>query len=281
MGPVTTADPLSAARSAVLVVVPAYNEEQTVGAVVSSLRGHAFDVVVVSDGSRDRTAELAEAAGARVLVLPINLGVGAALRCGFRFAVEHGYDVAVQCDADGQHPPEAVAELLDAMVVHDADLVVGSRFVTGSGDYRVGRSRRTAMRVLASLARRGGGVTVHDTTSGFRAIRRPLLDEFARKYPAQYLGDTFEALVASGRAGYRVVEFPVEMRERVAGESSAAGGIALRYLLRAVLAVLLRTGVRFTPAPARSPEPATLGRDTGAASSPVPGDGMDACADEP
>jgi glycosyltransferase involved in cell wall biosynthesis len=274
MGPVTTADPPTDAVpppscADVLVVVPAFNEEATVGEVVGALRAHGFAVAVVSDGSRDRTAERAEAAGATVLRLPMNLGVGAALRCGFRYAVEHGFEIAVQCDADGQHPPELVAHLLAQMAAVDADLVVGSRFASGGTGYRVGRSRRSAMHLLSSLARRGGGIEVLDTTSGFRAIRRPLLDEFAAKYPSQYLGDTFEVLVASGRAGYRVVEVPVEMRERTAGESSARGGVALRYLIRAVLAVVLRTGVRFAPVAGRSRGGSGAGRDTGGPSPPA------------
>ncbi|TML17536.1 MAG: glycosyltransferase family 2 protein, partial [Actinobacteria bacterium] len=112
----------------VLVVIPAFNEAQSVGPVVVKVSSLGYPALVVDDGSIDRTAEVAEQAGAVVLRLPVNLGVGGALRCGFRYAVTHGYRIVVQCDADGQHDPAQIARLLDAMYTHGADLVIGSRF---------------------------------------------------------------------------------------------------------------------------------------------------------
>jgi glycosyltransferase involved in cell wall biosynthesis len=224
----------------VLVVVPAFNEEACVGRVVAHLRALGYPALVVDDGSIDRTAEVAEQAGAIVLRLPVNLGVGGALRCGFRYAVTHGYQVVVQCDADEQHDPVQIAALLDAMRTHSADLVIGSRFAAGGDDYAVGRARRAVMHRLARMASRRTGVRITDATSGFRAIGGPLLGTFAATYPAEYLGDTMESLARAGRGGYRVVEVPVEMRARGMGVSTASPFASAWYLVRVVAAVWLQ-----------------------------------------
>jgi glycosyltransferase involved in cell wall biosynthesis len=223
----------------VLVVIPAYNEERSVASVVSAVRALGYPALVVDDGSLDRTSDSAGSAGAIVLRLPVNLGVGGALRCGFRYAVTHGYRVVVQCDADGQHDPAQISTLLDAMAEHDAQLVVGSRFA-GTGSYEAGRGRRFVMRRLASMASRRTGVTITDATSGFRAIGDNLLGAFASTYPTEYLGDTIESLARAGRAGYRVVEVPVEMRAREVGVSTASPSASAWYLLRVVAAVWLQ-----------------------------------------
>jgi glycosyltransferase involved in cell wall biosynthesis len=228
----------------VLVVVPAYNEEGNVGGVAHRLRALGHDCAVVDDGSTDDTAARARAAGAIVLRLPVNLGVGGALRCGFRYAIDHGYDMVVQCDADGQHAPEAVAGLVAAAHERDAHLVIGSRWLTQPPTYSVGWTRRSMMRWLSRLARLYTGLRLTDTTSGFRAIARPLLDEFARSYPVHYLGDTFEAAVVAARAGYRVVEVPVPMHERQSGASSANPIAAVAFVIRSVISVTTGLGFR-------------------------------------
>jgi glycosyltransferase involved in cell wall biosynthesis len=230
-----------------LVVVPALNEEGSVGAVVAALRAAGFDVAVVDDGSSDATADLAKAAGAAVLRLPFNLGVGGALRCGFRYAVDHGYDLVVQCDADGQHPPEQVRELVEVQRSTGAHLVIGSRFLPGAGSYELGGVRRRTMKVLSWMVRRFGKVSVLDTTSGFRCIAQPLLGEFARTYPVHYLGDTFEALLAAGKGGYRVLEVPVEMRERSHGSPSTSAFRSVVLVGRVVLVTLMGVSFRIRP----------------------------------
>jgi glycosyltransferase involved in cell wall biosynthesis len=224
----------------VLVVIPAFNEEPVVGSVVREVRAAGYPALVIDDGSLDRTADVSEQAGATVLRLPVNLGVGGALRCGFRYAVTHGYRTVVQCDADGQHDPAQIATLLDAMTERDARLVVGSRFAAGVREYEVGRARRFVMRRLARMASRRTGIDITDATSGFRAIGGNLLGAFAATYPTEYLGDTVESLARAGRAGYRVVEVPVEMRARSAGVSSASAISSGWYLLRVVAAVWLQ-----------------------------------------
>jgi glycosyltransferase involved in cell wall biosynthesis len=227
-------------RGDVLVVIPAFNEQETLGGVVGRVRAEGYSVLVVDDGSTDRTAGTGELAGATVIRLPVNLGVGGALRCGFRYAVTHDYPVVVQCDADGQHEPAEIPKLLDVMSRENADLVVGSRFASDETRYDVGRFRRFAMRRLARMASRRTGVRITDATSGFRAIGGDLLRSFAATYPAEYLGDTIEALARAGRAGYRVREVAVEMREREAGVSSASVISSSWYLVRVVAAVWLQ-----------------------------------------
>jgi glycosyltransferase involved in cell wall biosynthesis len=223
----------------VLIVVPALNEERSVGEVVVATRALGYDVCVVDDGSTDATTERARDAGAAVLRVPFNLGVGGALRCGFRWALAHGYDTVVQLDADGQHDPREIAALLGCMRSTDAHLVIGSRFVDGSGAYAVHGVRRFAMLLLARRAARATGSYVADSTSGFRAIRRPLLDRFAADYPVEYLGDTVEALIQAGRSGARVVEHPISASPRAHGRGSASVAASIWYVARVLLATEL------------------------------------------
>jgi len=217
---------------ATLVVTPAHNEEGSVGMVVEGVRALGLPSLVVDDGSTDSTPLVAAAAGATVLTLPVNLGVGAALRTGFRYATANGYKRVVQLDADLQHPPEAIPLLLEA-AQRGADLVVGSR--VGSG-YDPG-ARMFAMRLLSIVVSRRVGVRITDPTSGFKVVTEPLLSEFARSYPAEYLGDTVEALLQAGAFGASVVEVPVPMRPRHYGAATTtrrAAGHFARVLLAIV-----------------------------------------------
>ncbi len=242
----------------VLIVIPAYNEASTVASVVRRVATEGFPALVVDDGSTDATTREALRAGAEVVRMPVNLGVGAALRCGFRWAVAAGFTVVVQVDADGQHRPEAVGELVAAMDELDADLIVGSRFADGGSGPNVSRLRRLAMRLLARSASKAAKSPLTDATSGFRAMRGPLLRAFAESYPREYLGDTVEAIVRAGRAGYVVREIPVHMDERAGGAASAGGLRASLLVVRALLAVGLRVGRPLRPPrPAEQWEPAT------------------------
>jgi glycosyltransferase involved in cell wall biosynthesis len=232
----------------VLLVIPAFNEERSVGDVVASARRLGYDVCVVDDGSVDDTSGRAAAAGAQVLRLPVNLGVGGALRCGFRWALRNRYDTVVQVDADGQHDPAQVQVLLRVLSESDAHMVVGSRFVAGAGHYQVRGIRRLAMRMLSARVGRVARVKVQDSSSGFRAIRRPLLDHFASDYPVEYLGDTVEALIEAARAGAAIVEHPIAMTPRAHGEGSAGPIASLWYVLRLLVAIELQHKRRDVPA---------------------------------
>jgi glycosyltransferase involved in cell wall biosynthesis len=217
---------------ATLVVTPAHNEEGSVGVVVEGVRALGLRSLVVDDGSTDSTSLVAAASGATVLTLPVNMGVGAALRTGFRYATGHGFKRVVQLDADLQHPPEAIPLLLEA-AERGADLVVGSRF--GSG-YDPG-ARRAAMRLLSVVVSRRIGTRITDPTSGFKVVTEPLLTEFARSYPAEYLGDTVEALLQAGAFGASVVEVLVPMHPRLAGVPTTTPHAA-GHFARVLLAII-------------------------------------------
>jgi hypothetical protein len=233
--------------SGTLVIVPAYNEERTVGHVVASIRSLGHDVVVIDDGSTDGTAEIVAKEGGALLQLPTNLGVGAALRTGLRYACQHGYRCVVQCDADGQHPPESIDLLLEERERTGMDLLIGSRFIH-PGTAKPPLPRRFAMWVLARSASNAAEVRVSDATSGFRVIARPLMQELARAMPNHYLGDTYEVVVAAGRAGYRIGEVGVEMLDRRHGKSSASTVAATTFTVRALAVVALRAQPSLWPA---------------------------------
>lgn len=219
----------------VLVVIPALNEQDSVADVVrdvsSALPGARC--LVVDDGSTDRTAQRARAAGAEVLSLPYNLGVGGAMRAGFRFARARGYGVVIQVDADGQHDADALEELIAGL--GGADLVIGARFA-GRGDYGVRGPRRWAMKILATVMSRVAQSPLTDVTSGFKAAGPRAIDLFADNFPAEYLGDTIEALVIAARADLIIRQVPVAMRERQGGTPSHHPVKAAVYLVRACAA---------------------------------------------
>jgi len=233
-------------RSAVLIVMPALNEAQVVGSVVKEVQAAVptAHVLVVDDGSTDDTGAVARAAGADVLTLPFNLGVGGALRAGFRYAVRFGYGAAVQVDADGQHDPDELDALLRGL--DDADIVIGSRFA-GKGSYKASGPRRYAMVALSLVFSRLAKTRLTDVTSGFKAMGPRAIRLFAGYYPAEYLGDTVESLVMAIRAKLTIKEIPVIMRERAGGTPSHSPVKSAVYLGRAGLALLLAL-VRRRPA---------------------------------
>ena len=225
-------------------MVPAYNEERSIRPVIDEIHRSVpeADVLVVDDGSCDRTAEYARSRGALVLRLPYNLGVGGAMRAGYKFAHRNGYQVAVQVDADGQHDPAEIPSLLAELQY--ADVVVGARFA-GRGAYSVKGPRKWAMAALARSVSRRAQTELTDVTSGFRACNASAVGLFAERYPVEYLGDTVEVLIMACQAGLRVRQVPVEMRVRQAGVASQTPLRASLYLVRAVLAMAvsgLRTG---------------------------------------
>ncbi|SDO58620.1 Glycosyl transferase family 2 [Microbacterium testaceum StLB037] len=242
---------MSAARSSTLVIVPAWNEGESVGPTVREIRAQpeGWDILVVDDGSSDDTPEQARVAGATVLSLPFNLGVGGAMRAGFLYAQRHGYARAIQVDADGQHNPRDIAVVLDGLEV--ADISIGARFAE-VGDYSARGPRRWAMRMLATVLSRIAGTRLTDVTSGFRAANVRAIDQYVLYYPAEYLGDTVDSLVNALHAGLTVVQVPVAMRPRAAGRPSQNPLGAAVYLLRSVFALSLaitrgaasKTGVR-------------------------------------
>jgi glycosyltransferase involved in cell wall biosynthesis len=228
-----------------LVIIPAYNEEDSLPGVLKELAEQTpeHDVLIVSDGSTDRTADVAREAGASVAVLPFNLGIGGALRTGFAFAVRNGYERAVQFDADGQHDPLAVRLLLDRLDA-GADMVIGSRFAEGGAvTYHVTWTRRQAMKFLQRLVRILVRQQFTDTSSGFRAFSRPVLEYFAVTYPVEYM-DSVEALVLACNAGFRVEEVGVNMRGRTGGAPSSRRLKLVYYYVRLVVVLVASTTSR-------------------------------------
>lgn len=234
--PVPTAREKSLLRQT-LIVMPAFNEEAAVGDVIREVLAKlpGVSVLVVDDGSSDATTEVARAAGALVATLPYNLGVGGAMRLGFRYALENGFSNVVQVDADGQHDPAGVPGLLDRL--DEFDIVMGARFA-GEGDYEVRGPRAWAMRVLSLVLSRTARTKLTDTTSGFKASGPRAVRLFADHYPAEYLGDTIEALVIAARAGLTIAQVPVAMRPRAAGVPSHNFLKSTTYLARAGVALV-------------------------------------------
>ncbi|GHH68343.1 glycosyltransferase family 2 protein [Kitasatospora indigofera] len=230
----------------VLIILPAWNEAEGLPSILKEIQTHlpGADTLVVDDGSTDRTAAVATANGSPVAQLPYNLGVGGAMRLGYRYAHLHGYDVAIQIDSDGQHDPSYVPVLLEKL--KEADLVIGARF-DGEGNYKVRGPRKWAMGLLSVVLSRITRTRLTDTTSGFRACNKPLIEFFAKWYPVEYLGDTVESMVGAARCGFVVRQVPVAMRERTTGTPSASPVKAMVYLSRAGLVLLLAMIRRMPP----------------------------------
>jgi glycosyltransferase involved in cell wall biosynthesis len=223
-----------------LAVVPAYNEGRVVSGVVRALREQApeFDVVVVDDGSTDDTAARAMAAGAPVIQLPFNLGIGGAVQAGFVYARDYNYDYMAQVDGDGQHEPAELTSLLDAMAADPAlDMVCGSRFITDDHRYPAPLSRRTGIHLFAFALRRILGQPISDPTSGFRLFNRRAIELFARDYPHDY--PEVEAVLMVHAHRLRMTEVPVRMHARGAGRSSITRPRSLYYMVKVSLALLV------------------------------------------
>jgi len=223
-----------------LAIVPAYNEAETVETVIDSLRLHApvFDVLVVDDGSTDGTGEVAERAGAMVVRHPFNLGIGGAVQSGFVFALERGYEYAVQVDGDGQHCAEEIGKLMAAMREDDTlDMVCGSRFMTRDKAYPATVSRRTGIHIFAFILSRLVGQRVSDPTSGFRLYNRRGIGLFARDYPHDY--PEVEAVLMVHFHRLRMAEVPVRMLQRGGGKSSIRSGKSVYYMIKVLLAIFI------------------------------------------
>ena len=221
-----------------LAIIPAFNEGASVADVVREIHVAQpdCDVVVVDDGSRDATAAAARSAGATVLQLPFNLGIGGAVQTGYKYAWTNGYDIAIQVDADGQHPPSEMGKVIAPILAGKADMSTGTRF-RGVGDFKSSASRRIGIELFARLVSLIIREQVTDTTSGFRAVNRKGIALFSVDYPQDYPEVETQAL--AHKHGLRLVEVPVEMRQRQAGESSIRLWGSTYYVIKVTLALVI------------------------------------------
>jgi len=229
----------------IVAVVPAFEEEAAIGPVVAEITAFdpSIDVVVVDDGSSDGTGVAAAAAGATVVRLPFNLGIGAAVQTGFRWALERDYDLAVRLDGDGQHDPAELPKLLAPIERGEADVVTGSRFREEEDGYRPPLGRRVGITWFARLVSLLSGQRVTDTTSGFQALNRPGIELFARDYPSDY--PEVEATVLLLKHRLRLAEVQVRMREREHGSSSITFVRSVYYAIKVTLALFIAMGRRY------------------------------------
>jgi len=235
----------------ILVILPALNEGPNIAAVVQGIRAQlpAADVLVINDGSLDNTVQQARAAAAMVLSLPYNVGIGAAVQTGFKFAAAHNYDVVVRSDGDGQHAPASIRRLLESLQADEADVVIGSRFLDEQGDYGTPAARRLGISILAKLLSVITSQRITDPTSGFAAFNRPAIRLFAQVYPHDYPEP--EAIVILHRSRLRQVEIPVSMTPRQHGNSSITPLRSVYYMIKVTLAILIHL-LRRRPKPCQT-----------------------------
>lgn len=222
-----------------LVIIPAFNEELNIAGVITSVRKYApyADILVVNDGSSDMTSSIVREMGVAVINLPFNLGYGAALQTGFRFAERNAYHFVITMDADGQHIPSSIESLLTTMEREAADVVIGSRFIEKG--YRAGMARRLGMLLFAYVARLYTGINITDPTSGFQLLNRYVFSYLAEgdNYPLDY--PDVNIIMALHKRKFKVAEAPVVMVENQTGKSMHSGFKPVLYVIKMILAIIM------------------------------------------
>lgn len=221
-----------------LIIIPAYNESACIKNTVENIVNKApdFDYVVINDCSKDNTKEILEENNLNYVSGPINLGIGGAVQTGYKYALNNGYDIAIQMDGDGQHDVEYVRRLTDMIEAGEAEIVIGSRFIEKQG-FQSSGMRRFGIKFLSGLIRLVCGTKVHDVTSGFRAVNREYISLYAKEYPTDYPEP--EAIVRASLNGAVIKEAPVIMKERETGTSSITPLKSMYYMIKVSLAILL------------------------------------------
>ena len=230
----------------VLVIIPAYNEEESILKTVQSILDYreqrqldfVLDYIVINDGSTDRTKEILDSHHLNAIHLISNLGIGGAVQTGYKYAARHGYDVAVQFDGDGQHDITSLPSLLEPIKGGKADLVIGSRFVGDvRSEFQTTFMRRFGINVISFMMKLVTGQKIYDTTSGYRLANKEIIAQFAKRYPRKYPEP--ESTVSLLVNGYRVQEAPVSMNERSGGVSSIRFFKTVDYMIKVVLAIII------------------------------------------
>ncbi len=222
----------------ILVIIPAYNEEDSIGRVIEDVRTNCpqMDILVVNDGSADHTSDRARASGVVVLDLPFNLGIGGGMQTGYKYAAEKGYDIAIQVDGDGQHDPKEIPKLLQTLEERKVDVAIGSRFITDL-EYKATTMRRVGITVLSKVISIMVRQKITDPTSGFRASRQKAIQLFAVNYPQDYPEP--EVVVLLSKSGLKMAEVPVTMSQRYSGESSITKIRSIYYMVKVLLAIFV------------------------------------------
>ena len=226
--------------SKILIIIPAYNEQANIQKTIREISALSIkpDVIVIDDGSTDLTAQEAKDSGASVISLPFNLGIGGAVQTGFQFAFEHGYDIAVQVDGDGQHDVAYLQTVLNPVIHGEADMTVASRFMPQQEKgYRSSFARRIGIGFFVHLIGLLTGCHIYDPTSGFRAYNKKMIKLFARRYPHDFPEP--EAIVLARRFNATIKELPVVMRKRQGGASSIRYFKSLYYMMKVTFAIIL------------------------------------------
>jgi glycosyltransferase involved in cell wall biosynthesis len=225
-------------KNRVAVIIPAYNEENTIGGVVRRVRslGEGYSAIVINDDSSDKTFSVARQEGAVVIGLPCNLGIGGAVQTGFRYAFHNEYDVCVQVDGDGQHPTTEIPNLVRVLVDGGYDIVIGSRFVERT-DYSISVMRRIGIYIISMFLRVSTGTRVKDPTSGFRAINKKAIHLFASEYPQDFPEP--ESLIFAHKYGFKIKEVPSAMVNRMHGTSSITPLKSVYYMVKVLLAMFI------------------------------------------
>ena len=222
-----------------LIIIPAYNESECIEATIHDIIENApdFDYVIINDCSTDDTRAICERNNFNIVNLPINLGIGGAVQTGYMYAMEYGYDLAVQVDGDGQHDPQFLRQMAEYLETHDVDMVIGSRFIEKEG-FQTSSLRRFGIKFLNGLIRLVCGVKVTDATSGFRAVSRRLIVIYGGEYPTDYPEP--EAIVMAKMHKMKIKEIPVVMRDRSGGQSSIKFLNSVYYMIKVSIAIMLR-----------------------------------------
>ncbi len=229
---------VSAMKEKKLIIIPAYNESESIQRVIEDVRRFKdeFDFVVINDCSTDNTSEIARACEANVIDLPINLGIGGCVQTGYKYALKNGYDIAVQFDGDGQHDADYLIPMYEFLKSENADMVIGSRFIDKVG-FQSSSLRRVGIKLITFVIKLTTKRTITDPTSGFRMVNKKIIELFARDYPVDYPESETNAIVL--RKGYSVAEMPVVMKERLGGVSSITLKKACYFMPKVMLAILI------------------------------------------
>lgn len=222
----------------VLLIIPAYNEEDSIVKTINNIKKYNYDYIIVNDGSTDKTLEICKNNGYNYLSLTNNLGIGGAVQTGYKYAYVNNYDIAVQFDADGQHDIDYIEKLIEPIIKGKAHMTIGSRFVDQSkSNFKSTKSRRIGINLISRLIKRLSGVKIYDTTSGYRAVNRDIINLFSTRYPLEYPEPitNFELI----HSGFVIKEIPVNMYERQGGKSSINSWKNAYYMINVYLSIII------------------------------------------